>query len=305
MIAASLAWPERSSVRRRVRSLAKDAYHRLGRRPSAGPVILVVLGCQRSGTSMMLRTLDEDWNAKVFDEFASVNVRAGDRRSSWSGARGPYGIRLLPLDELAPRLQGLPYRLVALKPLAESQRAPELLERLEGARCIWMYRHYRDVSHSIARKFSAEVHRVNLQPIVDREQGNWRSELVPEDVRATVARHYSRHMNPYDGGALFWYVRNRLYFDLDLARHPAVMLLSYQELVRAPEAVLERVYGFAAVPFPGPRIARDIHNRALGMGHDVPIAPEIEALCEDLWRRLDVADRQSEPRGTRADLPRG
>jgi len=276
-------------MQRRIRNLVKDASHRLSfaRGPRA---ILVVLGCQRSGTSMMLRAIDQDWDAKVFGEFSSINLPAGPGHHE-GDPRQQFSIRMRPLAQVDAELARLRYRIVALKPLVESQRAAEILESIDGARLVWMYRDYRDVSRSIVGTFGKDIHRRNLEPIIRSEPGNWRSESVAEDVRAVVANHYSPDMDPLDGAALFWYARNRLFLDQALAGNERVLLLSYEDLVAEPVAMLARVYGFAGLGTPVSRVAKGIHARAVGAGRQSTPSPEISELCEGLTHRLEVAGR--------------
>lgn len=276
-------------IRRRAWGLAKAARNRLpggGRLP---PRVLFVLGCQRSGTTILVDTLDKDWRVKTFGEFSGVN-RSAAGRQPWSvRSQSRYSIRLKPLDEVAAKLERCPHPLVVLKPLVESQNAPSILRRIDHSVCVWVFRHYRDVARSNVKLFSPEVARYNLEPIVCEQADSWRAELVPEDVRELVARHYSPDMNPFDGAALFWFARNRLFFDLELAREERVMPLKYEDLVADPELSLRRLYRHAGIAFPGPRIAEDIHPSSVGLGRELELSPEIERACDMLWSRLSEA----------------
>lgn len=237
---------------------------------------------------MMLRAIDQDWDAKVFSEFSAINLPVGPGLPG-RDPRGRHSIRMRPLIEVDARLQRIHFPIVALKPLAESQRANQILDALQGSRAIWMYRDYHDVSRSIVRTFGHDVHRRNLEPIVNDEARDWRSELVAEEVRTTVAEHYSPEMDPLDGAALFWYARNRLFFDQRLADDPRVLLLRYEELVADPPDVFGRIYDLAGLPAPDPRVATGIHVRSVGAGRQAKISPGIAELCDALWERLTIA----------------
>jgi hypothetical protein len=276
-------------IRRRAWGLAKEVRNRLphsGRPPSRS---LFILGCQRSGTTMLAETLDKDWRVKTFNEFSGVNWPASGRRPWSVRSESRYSIRLKPLDTVASTLQRSPYPLVVLKPLVESQRAPAILRTIDRAVCVWVFRHYRDVARSNVGLFTPEVTRINLEPMVRRQPDNWRGELVPENVRQLILRHYSPDMNPFDGGALFWYARNRLFFDLELAREERVMSLRYEDLVSQPERSMRGVYRHAGIPFPGTRIVADIHPHSIGLGRELELSTEIEQACERLWDELNLA----------------
>ena len=274
-------------IRRRGRGLAKEVRNRLPRGGSVPSRALFVLGCQRSGTTILVDTLDKDWRVKTFGEFSGVNRSAPGRRPWSVRSQSRYSIRMKPLDEVAATLERCPHPLVVLKPLVESQNAPAILDSVDRAVCVWVFRHYRDVARSNVKLFSPEVSRYNLEPIVREQSDSWRAELVPEDVRELVARHYSADMSPFDGAALFWFARNRLFFDLELARDERVMPLKYEDLVADPELSLTRLYRHAGIAFPGPRIAEGIHPSSIGLGRDLELSPEIERACEKLWIELN------------------
>jgi hypothetical protein len=42
--------------------------------------IFFILGCQRSGTTLLLRIFEEDWNAQVYREVSALSRQAGLRR---------------------------------------------------------------------------------------------------------------------------------------------------------------------------------------------------------------------------------
>jgi sulfotransferase family protein len=273
-------------LRRKAWGVTKAARSLVAPSGSSGPTALFILGCQRSGTTMVTETLDKDRRVKTYSEFSSVN-RPADGRRPWSvRSTSRYGIRMKPLDEVAAKLERSRYPLVVLKPLVESQRAKAILHSTDRAVCLWVFRNYRDVARSNVELFTREASRINLDPMIRPEPGNWRSELVPDDVRQLIARHYSPAMSPFDGGALFWYARNRLFFDLDLASDERVMTLKYEDLASQPEPCVRRIYAHAGISFPGPRLVADIHPRSIGLGRELELSGEVESACEGLWAKL-------------------
>lgn len=273
-------------IHRRARGIAKEVRNRLPRRGRQPSRALFVVGCQRSGTTILVDTLDKDWRVKTFGEFSGVNRPAAGRRPWSVRSQSRYSIRLKPLDEVAAKIERCPHPLVVLKPLVESQKAPSILRRIDRAVCVWVFRHYRDVARSNVKLFTPEVSRYNLDPIVREQSDSWRAELVPQDVRELIVRHYSPDMNPFDGAALFWFARNRLFFDLDLMHEERVMPLKYEDLVADPELSLRRLYQHAGIAFPGRRIAEGIHPSSIGLGRGIELSPEIEQACDLLWSEL-------------------
>jgi hypothetical protein len=84
----------------------------------------------------------------------------------------------------------------------------------------------------------------NLRPIVEGQSHNWRSENVSEYTKQTVKKYFSEQMNPYDAAALFWFVRNRLFFEMDLDKNQDVMTCKYDELIDDPLRIMRDIYRF-------------------------------------------------------------
>ena len=56
-------------------------------------------------------------------------------------------------------------------------------------------------------------------------------------------------MSPESAAALFWYLRNRLYFELGLDRRADVLLVSYGAMVADPAAEMGRICEFLDLPY--------------------------------------------------------
>lgn len=240
--------------------------------------VLAILGCQRSGTNLMTRILDRDPNVKVYGEFSCLSSE--DRR---------HGIRLNPLDKIENVLKRVPFPLIVLKPLVESQNANLLLEGLSQSKALWLYRGYRDVAASNLRMFGVRNGVANLRTIARQTSHNWRSERVSSFARRIVEERFSEDMNPFDAAALFWLVRNDLYFDQRLEVCRDVLLVKYEDLVADPIGVMRRTYAFAGHNFPGERTVRSVNRRSVGKGTDVALSDDVSSLCEEVMEKLDAA----------------
>lgn len=277
-------------VRLRIRQLRTDARHAVGewrRRLGGAPVgpraVLLVLGCQRSGTTLITELLARDPAAKVYPEHSSIS--AGDRR---------HGLRLLAVPDLAARLGASRYPLVVLKPLVESQNAPALLDGIPRARGLWLFRHYADVARSNLARFGARNGIKNLRSIA-QSTGDWRSERVSADVRRVAAERFSESMNPWDAAALFWWARNALFFELALQRRSDVRTCRYEELVADPLRVLRGIYELTDCPFPGPRLLAGVSATSVGLGRGIPLSEDVARLCEEMLARLEKAHTGEAP----------
>ena len=201
---------------------------------------------------------------------------------------GAGSLRVLPYPDVEKIIASEKANLLVAKPLVESQYALKMLRHFAGSKGIWAYRHYQDVANSSFNKFGAESSIKNLRPIVDPDvELDWASENVSEATRAVVAEHFSEDMNTYDAKALFWYVRNILFYEQQLDTNPDVILIKYENIAQDPGMVMKSVYQFLERPYPGHNLVADIHSRSVKLGKDVPISQPLRDLCDGLLERLD------------------
>jgi hypothetical protein len=246
-----------------------------------------VFGTQRSGTTMLLEVLDRSRDSEVYHEYHSAAMDE---------------FRLRPpsvIDGLVARSAA---RVIVLKPITESHRADWLLNRFPYARAIWVFRHYQDVANSAMAKWPG-----NNTEFVDRvREGNlqamdWRGERVSEEVLATVRHLAEQPLSQAEGAVLFWYARNALYFEMDLASDPRVMLVKYDELVSHPARFAE-IFRHVGIPF-DPRSIEEVHASSVGRRPFGPIREDVREVCDAMMRRLETAalEQSSASQATKPD----
>lgn len=238
----------------------------------ARPVYLV--GLQRSGTNMLVRGLDAAPEVEARNE----NDQAVFRR-----------FRLRGDDVLLGAVGRSRHRVVLVKPICDSHRVDELLALPTAVpgRALWMWRDVDDRARSEVAKFGDANLRA-LRAIADGTIGaGWQGQrLDPATVELIASFDYDT-MDPHTGAALFWYVRNDLYFRLGLDSRSDVLLFAYQDMVEDPESAARRVCAFLDLPY-RPEFAADV--AAPGPPKDrLPIDPLVRTLCDDLTARLEQA----------------
>jgi len=263
-------------VRRRARSAIKRTVRTIAPAPVDQRRVLLVFGCQRSGTTMVQQSLlDRSWHTSIIGEHDRRVVRADDaERVRWDG-----------IHVVSPRLMSLPFELVIAKPLVESHRVREILAGFDRARAIWMLRHYRAVARSNLRRFGTENGYRDLRMLLSGGSADWRA-VVPGDVRELVGRLQSSGLSPLDAAALFWWVRNRLYLDQDLAAEDRIRVLRFEKVLEDPEGCLAALCEFVGLPLPITAMQRGIRPV---MQSSEALRPDIEAMCRDLLAELERA----------------
>lgn len=299
-VARHLLWARRQGVGRlieedqldpRGRARAAAARRRWvrdhpGVAPNAVPVFL--LGAQRSGTNMIVRGFEATPAFDVCNE--------NDRRAF-------VRFRLRPLAEIRALVESSPHRHLLCKPLAESHRARELLDELgtpSHPLVLWAFRNVDGRVRSAVAKFGPN----NLLALRAIAEGGadrgWSvqgpAQEVVELIREGLSEDSLELVRSFDyerldaeaGAALFWYVRNRLYFELDLHERTDVMLSSYERMVADPEATMRSLCRFLDVPYSRALVAH-VERRDAPEAPRVQLPDEIRRRCDELEERLGAA----------------
>jgi hypothetical protein len=255
----------------------KNAAQKLGAANYDGQkIVVLILGIQRSGTSMMYWVFERDMGVKVYRESSEL-----------SSLDTVEHVRLNPLSSVVTEIDRHRLPMVIFKPLVESQRAHELMAAFPGSKVLWAYRHYQDVAASNLKAFGTSNGHRDLQPFLANDPNNWRSQNSSEETRETIRRFYEMDLNPFDTAALFWWARMQLYFEQHLDQNPDVMLSRYEDLVLDPARTMRRTYAFLGRPFPGDHIVKDVNAQSVGKGRVSKLSPAVDELCATMLARLD------------------
>jgi len=126
--------------------------------------------------------------------------------------------------------------------------------------------------------------------------GMWQAERLSDSTLEQIRSFDYTAMSPETAAALFWWVRNSLYFDLRLDRRDDVLLSSYQEILARPSIAMQSVCRFLGLEFRN-ELIEHIAPRAPNGTRPLDIDPRVRVLCTQLQDRLDEALRlQSEGR---------
>lgn len=261
--------------------------------PNGVPVFLV--GVQRSGTNMLVRGLEQAPEFEVHNE----NDRTTFRR-----------FRLRPDPVIRSAVMRSHHEYVLLKPLCDSHRTVELLDAIgtpSPGKAIWAYRAVDGRVRSALAKFGASNLRA-LSRIASGEGGDlWQAQGLSEASLDLIRGFDYDRLSPSSAAALFWYVRNALFFELGLAERPDVILMSYDAMLSQPEPTMRALCAFLELPY-DPAYIEHVEQRPPARGAVDEIDPAIRTRCRELQERLDdmardVSVASPEERSGRADEP--
>ncbi len=250
---------------------AKRRWRRRHPVPPGRSVPVYLVGLQRSGTNMLARGLD---TAPQFE------VRNENDRQVF------HRFQLRSDAVLVDTVRRSRHAYVLVKPLCESHRVDQLLDLpgLAPGRALWAWRDVDDRARSEVAKFG-EANLRALRAIADGSIGQrWQGQRLDHETVDLIRGFDPDSMDPHTAAALFWYVRNQLFFRLGLHQRADVLLCSYDALVGDPDGQLRRLCQFLDFPY-HPRLSAHIETRT-AQRRPLPIDPRVRAVCTELTRRL-------------------
>jgi len=250
-----------------------------------------VLGCQRSGTTICLEIFERSKRYSVFHE--------GNKRAMADKCC------LRPIADIQFLIDRERARFLIFKPLNDTQYADKILDEISPAKIIWIYRNFFDTANSAVAKWGSDQR--DMVTWIGRncaKTGRFEEVIPPPPNGKTYALYADRMSEPvtrrliewtrepiseHTGAAIFWYIRNRLFFDLRLSNDKRVLPLCYERFATYPDQEIKRICDFI-----GARYQRKLSRRvrASSIGKHVPpsIASSVRQACQELTIELDNAE---------------
>jgi hypothetical protein len=235
-----------------------------------------VVGCNRSGTNMVCKAIGRSPHGWDYPERQfSVAFNGYYLRADWI------------IDRL---IRSTPAPIVSFGSILDSQFTDDLLSRFEGARAIWIYRRYQDVASSCAHMQWGPQMRDFARWVAHGETARLgsRGERIARETIELFSHLYREDLSVEEGACLYWYMRNRLYFDLHLDTDPRVMLVQYEDAVLNRAEAFTRIYAFLGLPFDDPTITDGVYASSVGKYPWPEVDPAIERECDELQAKLDA-----------------
>ena len=263
------------------RSLSSWQWRRNHPVPAGSARAVFLLGVQRSGTNMIVRGIETCPEVEVHNE--------NDRRAF-------ERYRLRSNDVIRSIVETSRHRIVLFKPLCDSHRAPQLLDDLQLSvqpRAIWAYRSVDGRVRSAVAKFGDANRRVLAEIATGAGLHRWQAQGLTTGLRELIQSYDYSTLSPESASALFWYVRNSLFFELGLDTRRDVLLTSYDDFISAPHVADLQLREFLGVSSEG--IVTDMVDRSRHPDRQsaVEIEPSIRRLCDDLHARVELVLRRA------------
>ena len=244
-----------------------------------------VFGCQRSGTKMVMRVLDEAPDTRIFHENHTVAFEDFQLRSQ-------RVIRTLVALTPAP--------VQLFKPICDSHRAADVLADYPRARALWIVRDPDDVASSAVSKWADHQKHVIEAILADDHSLGWRTRGVTERTLAALRTACKgAPLTAHEGALLFWLVRNQAFFDQGLQHNPAMRCVRYGALVSDPEAHFPAVFHHLGARY-DPSFVAQVNARSVRRSEPPAVRPAIRALVDALDARFHTVSPLPLPLPARA-----
>lgn len=235
------------------------------------PAFLV--GCGRSGTSMLVLQLGKSWQIEVYNENSLVAFH------NWR-LRDFVVIQQLVNKSHAP--------ITLFKPILDTYRARLILDTFPAGKMLFAYRHYHDVIDSSLKKFGLTNRITHVNNWITADFAEFADLLPPAESQSLIRKLWQPGLSPESGAALYWLFQNQLYFDFNLQRHKRVKLIQYEALVNDPAGQMAAIATFLNIRF-DKAMSAGVFATSVQHRPTPNLDPTIAAACQKLWERLNEA----------------
>lgn len=238
---------------------------------------IFVLGSQRSGTNMLFEHFQNRSDTDPYNE---------DDQAAFEN------FLLHPFDQIHHLLQHAKAPVVAFKPICDSHRFAEFVEAFPDGSFIWLTRYYKDVANSAIRNFQFSDRAIR-KVCTGQTGGGWFQEGVSAESEAILREVYDPELSRFELACLVWWARNRVVLEQNVDQAPRTLMLAYEKLVTEPAEVFSfmcEVLGLS----PQPQAHRHVHSRSIKRHTYDPVAPRIEALCDELTAEIERRTRANQ-----------
>lgn len=228
-----------------------------------------IMGCGRSGTSMMVRMFEFDDRVETL---AENNPKIQNNY-------------MLIKENIEKVITNCKAPIIVSKPILNSFEASMLLQQYPLLKIIWMQRNYKDMAASSVKKFGPVVSDYMKQLVQNKRGDNWLSRGMPDETLEILRNIETSDLNHHDWMCLVWWSVNRTIIIDRLYQDNRFIFIQYEQLVLDPVSVIDSLFQRIEFTY-NPKIAKYINPSSLGKGKDISIQPVVQDMCDQLTSEL-------------------
>ncbi|MCI0549849.1 MAG: sulfotransferase [Anaerolineae bacterium] len=238
--------------------------------PNKNSIPVFLVGCGRSGTSMVLRSLGKSYKVEIYNE-------------THSSAFERFRLKDFGIIE---QLNNVGYAKIKLyKPILDTHMAVEYLSGFPSAKIIFMYRHYSDVISSSIRYFGVDNWPSRVVRWIDNDFEEFASAPPPNETKHRIRSLWANRLSAESSIALYWLFYNRLYIDLGLNQNPNVILINYENIVTRSDVEFHNLCRFLGVEY-SQNMSKGMFATSIKHNSVRNLDETIKIECENLWDYL-------------------
>lgn len=241
--------------------------------PSKNTKIIFILGCQRSGTTIIQKLIGMNPDVKFYGE--------GDP-PYFNDAESEKHHRIKSSNDVTQSLLQEPLKYIVIKPLYESHNANALITSHQNSKGIWVFRNYIDVIDSHLHYYNYNV-RDYISPLFNKSGICWLNENISDEILSFINKFNINDMSDADLYGIFWIVRNSCY--LNTKENENIILVNYEKLITSPLNQISRFCDFVNLPYYN-FYSKTIRSNAMSKKVNFKLLQEIEEKCREIYESL-------------------
>lgn len=256
-------------LQRKISTIENYAYYLLKSRNNY-TLPVFIMGCGRSGTTLMLDIFHSDIRIEALGE---NNPKVANK------------IFKLEYSKIHGTINQSKAQIIALKPILNSFDARKLISEYNGSVIFWLIRDYKDMVSSSLIKFGDKVANYMKELVVNNRGDNWLSQGIPISTVTRIRKLNIQQLKSQDWMALIWWSVNHTILIDDLKSFDRFHLIKYESFVQNHEFYLKKMYRIMKMN-PKQLSKFRVHSGSIGKGVDIRIDKDIEKMCKELMIKL-------------------
>jgi len=162
----------------------------------------------------------------------------------------------------------------------------EFINTLDSSIAIWVFRYYPDVVNSSIKLNWGKHCKEYVENINAGIYFPYSEPLNLSDKNVQLVKNlYHQGISVETCIAIIWYLRNTIFFDLNLAKNHCVLLVCYEKLVNNPEEEMQRIILFLGLK-KTKAIIKGIHKKFIKKEPEPNIDPDVKKVCDKMYKDL-------------------